>query len=79
MGKLTRIHVNKHIIRSNQVNGNRDPVLTVKDYQSNTKGNQVDILDDNGKIVASVVYRPDKPLNCGAQVWIETKQTVKIS
>lgn len=25
-----------------------------------------------GEVVARVVYSPDKPLSCGARVWIET-------
>ena len=27
---------------------------------------------------SSVVYSPDKPLNCGARVWVETDDTVMI-
>ena len=27
--------------------------------------------------VARVVYRPDDPLDCGARVWIETRQPVR--
>jgi len=26
-----------------------------------------------------VVYSPDKPLSCGAKVWVETEAEVKIS
>ena len=25
-----------------------------------------------------IVYRPDKPLSCGAHVWIETQAEVKV-
>ncbi len=32
--------------------------------------------DKDGNIVASVVYSPDKPLSCGARVWIETDSEV---
>lgn len=28
---------------------------------------------------ATVVYRPDKPLSCGAKVWIETDSEVVFS
>jgi len=27
---------------------------------------------------AKVIYSPDKPLSCGAKVWIETESEVKI-
>lgn len=75
----TIIHVNQHKIRSNIKADVREPVLTTKTYKSNTYANKVDILDDDGKVVASVVYSPDKPLSCGARVWIETNNKVVTS
>lgn len=74
----TRIHVNQHNIRTNAKGGNL-PVLTVKDYKQNRKGNRVDIFDDDGVVVATVVYSPDKPLSCGAKVWIETDLDVSVT
>ena len=62
-----------HVIRSNKKNGTNDPVITVKTYKSNTYGHEVEIL---GK--RKVVYSPDKPLSCGARVWIETDGEVLI-
>ena len=66
-----RIHVNQHVIRSNKKNNENKPVITVKTYQDNTYGNEVEILGQS-----KVVYRPDKPLSCGAKVWIETESKV---
>ena len=68
-----KIHINMHVIRSNKKNGTNDPVITVKTYKSNTYGHEVEIL---GK--SKVVYSPDKPLSCGARVWIETDGEVLI-
>ena len=68
----TRIHVNQHNIRSNARDGGNRPVLTVKDYRQNRKCNEVAFT--SGK----VVYSPDKPLSCGARVWIETEEPVEI-
>jgi hypothetical protein len=65
------IHVNQHIIKANRKYGKRDPVLTVKTYKDNEYGHEVHI-DGPCKIV----YRPDKPLSCGATVWIETDSEV---
>jgi len=73
------IHVNQHIIRSNSKTGERNPVLTVKTYKSNDYAKQVDIMGDDGNVLASVVYSPDKPLSCGAKVWIETQQPLSLS
>lgn len=67
----TIIHVNQHIIKSNSKTGSVDPVLTVKTYKSNTYTNKVKI---DGP--CTVVYSPDKPLSCGAKVWIETQEEV---
>lgn len=76
---ITRIHVNQHVIKSNRVSGAREPVLTVKTYKGNTLGQRADIKDALGHVVASVVYSPDKPLDCGAHVWIETAEEVTVS
>ncbi len=61
-----KIHINRHKIRRNHKTGDRDPVITVKTYKSNEYARDVLI---NGP--SKVVYRPDKPLSCGAKVWIE--------
>ncbi len=65
------IHVNRGLIAKNLKDGTSLPVLTVKNKSKNAYCNRVDILDNSGNVVASVVYSPDKPLSCGARVWIE--------
>lgn len=67
----TIVHVNQHNIRSNIKNEERKPVLTVKTYKSNTYANEVEI-----KGPCKIIYSPDKPLSCGARVWIETEAEV---
>ena len=69
----TMIHVNQHVIKSNRKNGASDPVLTVKTYKDNRYAHEVLIKGDS-----KVVYSPDKPLSCGAHVWIETQREVEI-
>jgi|TARA_R110000851_G_scaffold305705_2_gene463844 hypothetical protein len=68
-----RIHVNMHVIRKNLKTGERNPVLTVKTSKSNTYAHEVHI-DGPSK----VIYSPDKPLSCGARVWIETDSEVEL-
>jgi len=68
-----RIHVNQHKIKSNNRYGLNEPVLTVKTYKDNFYGSTVAI---DG--ASTVVYSPDKPLSCGAKVWIETDSKVRI-
>ena len=75
-GYVKRIHVDKKIIGANLKHGTNDPALTVQTSAGSLKGRQVDIIVD-GKVVASLVY-PEKPLSCGARVWIETTEEVHI-
>jgi hypothetical protein len=69
----TIVHVNQHVVKSNAKTGATEPVLTVKTYKSNTYAHEVEILGNS-----RVVYSPDKPLSCGARVWIETDAQVNI-
>ena len=69
----TRIHVNQHKIRSNKKYNLNEPVITVKTSKSNTYGHEVEVLGPS-----KIIYSPDKPLSCGARVWIETEGEVKI-
>ena len=70
------IHVNQHKIKSNSKTGKREPVITCKTYKSNDYADRALILDKDGDVAAVVVYSPDKPLSCGAKVWIETENKV---
>jgi len=72
------IHVNQHVIRRNLKTGEREPVLTCKTYKSNDYAHEAEILDKEGNPVAKIIYSPDKPLSCGARVWIETQNKVNI-
>jgi hypothetical protein len=68
-----RIHINQHKIRANsKVKAeNRIPVITVKTYKTNSYCEEVIISGP-----CKVVYSPDKPLSCGAKVWIETESKI---
>ncbi|MEM6753190.1 MAG: hypothetical protein AAF630_09500 [Cyanobacteria bacterium P01_C01_bin.38] len=60
----TKICVNSHKIKSNRKNNKNEPVLKVK------QGSQIDYCHEFeifGK--CRVIYRPNNPLDCGAQVW----------
>jgi len=74
----TIIHVNQHVIKSNSKSDHNNPVLTVKTYKSNQYAHEAIIYDQGGLEVARVVYSKDKPLSCGAKVWIETQNRVEI-
>lgn len=67
----TIVHVNQHVIRDNRVKGENNPPLTVKTYKDNRYGHEVEILGP-----CRIVHSPQKPLPCGARVWIETEAEV---
>ena len=68
-----RIHINQHVIRANKKNGTNDPAITVKTSKQNIYAHRVEIDGPS-----SVVYSPDKPLSCGARVWVETDAAVTL-
>jgi len=75
----TVIHVNQHNIKFNAKNEDeRKPVLTTKTYKDNRYGDTVIIRDANRNEIGRFVYRPDKPLSCGAKVWFETEYDVEV-
>lgn len=77
--KKTIIHVNQHRIKANRKDGGDRPVLTCKSYNSNDYGHTAVILcPETGKELGRFVYSPDKPLSCGAHVWFETKEEVRV-
>jgi len=69
----TIIHVNQHVIRANNKSEDNKPPLTIKTYKENRKGFEAEISGSS-----RVIYRPDKPLACGAKVWIETESEVLV-
>jgi hypothetical protein len=75
----TIVHVNQHVIKSNRKKPleEADPCLTVKTYKDNRYANEAIIRDAQGDEVARIVYRPHKPLSCGAHCWIETQLNVE--
>ena len=69
----TVIHVNQHVVKRNSKTGERNPVLTVKTWKANRYAHEVILMGP-----AKIIYRPDKPLKCGAKCWIETEDRVEL-
>lgn len=71
---LKRIHINQHVIRRNLKEADpakREPAISVKSSRGNDRYYEVEIHGPS-KVVESI----DKPLSCGARVWIETRAEV---
>ena len=74
MNKIARIHVNQHVIKANAKYGENNPVFTIKQGGKNTYAYNVKVVGE-----MELVYLPDKPLSCGAKVWIETRGDISMS
>lgn len=77
---MSIIHVNSNVIRSNRKRGESNPPLSVRKTRSAKAiyANEVLLKDSLGNVIAAVVYKPETPLSCGAQVWIETEFDVEV-
>lgn len=68
-GYIKRLHVDQRKLRA------KDPdPITIQ-----TSGGPLKATSARIHGPSSVVYRPDKPLSCGARVWIETTSEVTIT
>lgn len=65
---MTRIHVNKFRLR--------DGKACIGIEQSGKRKKYARTVYIDGP--TTVVYRPEKPLKCGAKAWIETSASVRV-
>ena len=70
-GTVKRIHVNQHIMRKNTKTGATEADTTIQWRNKSYRFATVEITGPS-----TVIYSPDKPLSCGARVWIETTTEV---
>lgn len=70
------IHIHRRCISQNIKKDavNREPPIIVR-RGSKREGYANEVFIDGP---CRIVYSPDKPLDCGARVWIETEAEVKI-
>lgn len=71
----TFIHVNQQKIKANHKHGTRDPVITIKQGNTNTYCHEVEILGPS-KVIYGAEGKPLLP--CGARVVIETEADWKV-
>ena len=63
------IHINSNVIKSNKKHNKMDPPITVRRVKSKVEARYHELIIDGP---CKIVYAPDRPLPCGARVWIET-------
>ena len=76
--KKTCIHVIQEAIRRNHTGKEHlEPVIEVDQGTYKWRANGFDLMY-NDTIVASFIYKPDKPLPGGARLWVELPEHTKI-
>ena len=68
---IKRIHVNQHVIRANQRHQTRDAPISVKTSRGNVRAHSVAVDGPS-----QLIYSPERPLACGARLWLETRARV---
>jgi hypothetical protein len=71
--KPTLIHVNKPQIDRNRKQETQEPVITIR---SGARTSRCHIAEIQGS--CRVIYQPDRPLACGATVWIEVDPNIRV-
>lgn len=66
---IARIVINKHIVKANAKNGTNDAPISIQTSRGVERAHEVYLSGP-----AKLVYRPDKPLKCGASVWLEVRR-----
>jgi hypothetical protein len=59
------------VIRANRRDGTAEPPITVKTYRANVRAHGVRIEGPS-----ELVYAPNRPLPCGARLWLQTDSLV---
>ena len=77
-GRIKRIHVDQLRIKSYIKTGEKLPCLTIQMATGPRKCRVLAVLDGEGNEVARLVESLDQPLACGARIWLETTNEVKV-
>ncbi len=76
----TVLHVNQHVIRANLKRGESNPPLTIRwGSKTTTRCREAMIFGQDGLPAARLIYSPEKPLSCGARVWIELLDAASVT
>lgn len=67
---MIKLLINRHTVNRNANTGSRDaPISIQRPGEKVAYAHEVRVVGDS-----ILVYRPDKPLRCGARVWIECEE-----
>jgi hypothetical protein len=69
------LHVAQDAIRKNAKHGTNDPAIIIRTSKGGERAREAALVVD-GREVGRFVYRPHKPLSCGARLWLEVNTDV---
>lgn len=69
------LQVNALVIKANKKHGRNDPPLRIRKGRNGDNPVHAHTITLTGP--SKIIHSPDKPLKCGARVWIETNHPVK--
>lgn len=72
-GTKKRLHVDRKVMALNAKHNRTDPPITIQTSKGALKVSHAQI---NGP--SALIYSPDKPLSCGAKLWVETDAEVEV-
>jgi hypothetical protein len=71
--RVTRIHINRQKLSRNRKYKENNPVLVVDRGKKRQYCHQLEIIGP-----CRLVYQPDRPLACGATLWIEVEPHIDV-
>jgi hypothetical protein len=69
----TFIHIRQDRLRHNRKHGTDNPVVTIRSGNRLTYCHEATIEG-----ICRIVYQPDRPLSCGATLWLELEPTTRV-
>jgi hypothetical protein len=69
------LHVAQDAIRKNAKHGTSDPAIIIRTSKGGMRAHEAALIVD-GREVGRFVYRPHKPLSCGARLWLEVNDQI---
>lgn len=69
------LHVAQDAIAKNRKRGTNDPAIIIRTSKGGQRAHEAALMVD-GREVGRFVYRPHKPLHCGARLWLQVDTNI---
>jgi hypothetical protein len=76
---LKRIHVSQPNIKANHKDGGNRPVFSILESGKRVQHSHgFRVVSDTGEVLLEGIYNENKPLSCGARVWLESNFNIEL-